>query len=40
MLITLKVNYDKNGKATNELDPNVQSFLFRNYGDIKVKTVD
>jgi len=31
VLMTLKVKYDKNGRATEELDPIVQSFLFRRF---------
>jgi hypothetical protein len=31
MLVTLKVRYDGAGRATDELDPNVQSFLFRKF---------
>lgn len=33
MLITLKAGYDGYGKATEELDPSVQSFLFRKYAE-------
>ena len=32
ILITLKVKYDEAGRATQDLDPNVQSFLFRRFG--------
>lgn len=31
MLITIKVRYDNDGRATNDLDPNVRSFLFRKF---------
>ena len=31
MVITLKLTYDKQGRFTNILDPNVQSFLFRRF---------
>ena len=41
MLITLKVRYDRFGKATDELDPNVQSFLFRKFNpELPVKTIE
>ena len=31
MVITLKLSFDKQGRFTNILDPNVQSFLFRRF---------
>ena len=41
MLITLKVKYDSFGRATDELDPNVQSFLFRKFNPtVPVKTIE
>mmetsp|Transcript_30567 Transcript_30567/g.46870 ORF Transcript_30567/g.46870 Transcript_30567/m.46870 type:complete len:298 (+) Transcript_30567:388-1281(+) len=39
MLVTLKVKMDERGKATNDLDPNVQSVLFRNYA-VSVNTIE
>ena len=38
MLITLKSGYDKYGQATNELDPGVQSFLFRMFA-VNIMTI-
>ena len=41
MLITLKVSYDSFGRATEELDPNVQSFLFRKFNNsVPIKTIE
>ena len=41
MLVTLKVRYDGSGRATDELDPNVQSFLFRKYNPTEpIKTLE
>jgi len=38
MLMTLKVKYDHLGRATQDLDPNVTSFLFRKF-NITVNTI-
>lgn len=41
ILITLKVKYDKAGRVTKDLDPNVQSFLFRRFGfGTEITTID
>ena len=39
ILITLKVKYDSHGQPTQELDPMVQSYLFRKFAIRDISTI-